>query len=96
MGAELDTREGVSLVDTTDIPKQGVHSVSVVRQQGKKLLGLGNYEGSWAGLASSHDPVPAPALLSAARRTLPVGDAPEPPAGTARSHALRRRMELPP
>ncbi|MYD89365.1 MAG: transposase [Caldilineaceae bacterium SB0662_bin_9] len=32
VGAELGTREGVFLVDTTDMPMQGVHSVGVARQ----------------------------------------------------------------
>ena len=32
VGAELGTREGVFLVDTTDMPKQGVHLVGVAWQ----------------------------------------------------------------
>ena len=32
VGAELGTREGILLVDTPDMPKQGVHSVGVARQ----------------------------------------------------------------
>lgn len=37
VGAERDTREGVFLVDTIDMPKQGVHSVGVARQDCGRL-----------------------------------------------------------
>ena len=42
VGAERSTREGVFLVDTTDMPKQGVHSVGVARQDCGRLSQMAN------------------------------------------------------
>lgn len=38
----LDTREGVLLVDTTDMPKQGAHSIGVARQYRGQLGQVAN------------------------------------------------------
>ena len=40
--AELGTREGILLVDTTDMPKQGVHSVDVAWQSCGQLGQVAN------------------------------------------------------